>query len=68
MSNEIFDGHLQFHFTTVDLVAMVLRRFSSAVKKRVVYWFRDVNEEGTISSETIGRVRLDSEGKAVNIT
>jgi len=37
-------------------------------KKRVVHWFRDVNEEGTITSEIAGRVRLVLEGKAVIIT
>ena len=45
---------------------MVLRRFSSAVKKEL--FTPDVNEEGTITTEIIGRVRLVSEGKAVNIT
>ena len=62
MSNEIFDGHLQFHFTTVDLVAMVLDG-SALGKKELFTGFEKLIKKARlpqkplVESESIRKVR-----------
>ena len=67
MTDGIRYGYLRFHFTTANLIAVVLRLFSSAGEKRSVLTSRDLNED-TITSEIIAGVRLDSGGNARNLS